>query len=244
MENGDFLALNNIIYRIHTTLDFSVMRTLFLEQMKMAVEFDSADFYLAKISDNGVKLSDPVYFNCQNTGAEIYDSLDYSRGILYSGKCMVYRESDILSETKRIKSDYYKKVYVPNHWHHALQMIFGREGRFLGVATFYRLIGKRDFTHDDIFIADMIKDHMSYRIMKESGKAGKLTVTQAAEKYTLTAQEKKILTMLISDKSQQEIADILVVSSSTLKKHIYSIFRKTEITSRIQLFSIIRAEEG
>jgi DNA-binding CsgD family transcriptional regulator len=243
MENGDFLALNNIIYRIHTTADFAVMRALFLEQMKMAVEYDSADFYLAKNFGGEVRLSDPVCFNCENTGAEIYDSLDYSRGILYSGKCMVYRESDILSETKRVKSDYYKNVYAANHWHHALQMIFGREGRFLGVATFYRLIGKRDFTHDDIFIADMIKDHMSYRIMKESGKTGKLTVAQAAEQFLLTAQERKILSLLITDKSQREISDILVISSSTLKKHIYSIFRKIGITSRIQVFGVISAED-
>jgi DNA-binding CsgD family transcriptional regulator len=243
MENGDFLALNNIIYRIHTTVEFTAMRALFLEQMKMAVEYDSADFYLAKNFNGEVRLSDPVYFNCQNTGAEIYDNLDYSRGILYSGKCMVYRESDILSETKRVKTDYYKNVYAANHWHHALQMIFGREGRFLGVATFYRLIGKRDFTHDDVFIADMIKDHMSYRIMKESGKTGKLTVSKAAEKFSLTAQEKKILNLLITDKSQNEISDILVITGSTLKKHIYSIFRKIGITSRIQVFSVIQADE-
>ena len=46
-ENSDFLVLNRMIYRIYTTEDEKTMRIDLLEQMKMLVDFDAADFYLA-----------------------------------------------------------------------------------------------------------------------------------------------------------------------------------------------------
>ena len=47
LQTNDWLILNSIIYEIYTTADFDGMRKKFLEQMKMLVDFDSADFYLA-----------------------------------------------------------------------------------------------------------------------------------------------------------------------------------------------------
>ena len=46
-ENSDFLVLNRMIYRIYTTEDEKTMRIDLLEQMKMLVDFDAADLYLA-----------------------------------------------------------------------------------------------------------------------------------------------------------------------------------------------------
>jgi DNA-binding CsgD family transcriptional regulator len=241
MEMNDFLAINNIIYRIYTNPDLDAMRYRFFEQMKMLLDFDSADFFLANLPESTPPLCRPIYYHCENTGADLYDALDYSRGILYSGKSMVYRESDILSEEARLASDYYKKVYLPNHWHYALQMILGRNKRLLGVATFYRQIGKQDFGHNDVFLVDMLKDHMSWRLLQELNrqKNEKLTVAQAAEKFRLTPQEKNILALLLSEKPQKEIAVQLVISLSTLKKHITSILDKVGANSRIQLFKMI-----
>ena len=43
-ETNDWLLLNSMIYRIYTTEDFETMRQQFLEQLKMVIDFDSADF--------------------------------------------------------------------------------------------------------------------------------------------------------------------------------------------------------
>lgn len=39
------MILNSIIYKIYTTEDADIMREQFLEQMKMVLDFDSADFF-------------------------------------------------------------------------------------------------------------------------------------------------------------------------------------------------------
>lgn len=140
LDTNDWLVLNSIIYKIYTTEDEKEMRTLFLEQLKMLIDFDAADFYLA--ADNSESgLVDPVAYNCDCVSGE-YDELDYSRGILYSGKSMVYRETDIIDDEKRKASEYYQKVY--------------------------RSIGKDNFEYDDIFLVDMLRDHLAFRLSRES----------------------------------------------------------------------------
>ena len=246
LETNDWMILNSIIYKIYTTENCRTMREQLLEQMKMIFDFDSADFYLAS-QDGGQKLTDPITYNCDVNECADYEELDYSRGIMYSGKSLVYRETDIISDEKRMQTEYYRRVYRPNNWHYSMQMILGRNREFLGVVTFYRTIGKDNFQYDDIFLLDMFKDHIAYRLYRdrvESGEAeNKLTVTEATEKYELTKREHTILKLLKQGKDNAQIFEELSISVNTLKKHILNIYRKVGIKNRVQMFKMIREKE-
>ena len=246
LQTNDWLILNSIIYEIYTTTDFDQMRRKFLEQMKMLVDFDSADFYLAS-SGEEYHLKAPVTYHCDEDLSEVYDSIDYSRGIMYSGKSIVYRETDIISDDMRVKTEYYQKVYKPNNWHYSLQMIMAKEKKFLGVVTMYRNIGKNDFSHDEVFLVDTLKDHMAYRLWQQKQSrmqfGEKLTVSAATEKFGLTKQEHNILHLLMEGKDNSFICDYLSISINTLKKHILNIYRKLGIRNRVQLFKKIREKE-
>lgn len=247
LETNDWMILNSIIYMIYTTENFNEMRSQLLERLKMIFEFDSADFFLAA-GDGSSHLVNPVYYNCNENQSLVCDELDYSRGIMYSsGKSMVYRETDIISDEKRIQTEYYKKVYKPNRWHYALQLILGRNKEFLGVATFYRIIGKEDFKYEDVFLFDMLKEHLAFRLYQERLSCGetenKITVTEAAGKYELTRREQTILKLLMEGKDNNVLADKLSISINTLKKHILNIYRKLEVKNRVQLFKMIKEKE-
>ena len=185
LETNDWMIINSIIYKIYTTENPRAMRQQLIEQMKMVLDFDSADFYLAA-RDGSKHLTDPVTYNCDEDECANYDELDYSRGIMYSGKSLVYRETDIISDEKRMQTEYYNKVYRPNNWHYSLQMILGRNKEFLGVITFYRTIGKDNFQYDDIFLLDMLKDHIAYRLYRDRQEniqsEEKLTVSEAVDR--------------------------------------------------------------
>ncbi|ADU26159.1 helix-turn-helix domain-containing protein [Ethanoligenens harbinense] len=241
LETNDWLVLNSIIYKIYTMEDFDGMRKTLLEQLKMVLDFDSADFFLAN-TDGKPGLIRPVAHNCDCIYPQTYDELDYSRGIMYGGKSLIYRETDIISDEKRMETTYYKKVYIPNNWHFSLQMILAREKDFLGVITFYRTIGKDNFHYDDIFLLDMLKDHLAFRLYqeRESKSTDKLTVTQAAEQYGLTRREETILGLLVEGEENGAICEKLVISINTLKKHMLNIYRKMGIKHRVQIFKIIQ----
>ncbi len=246
LETNDWILLNNIIYKIYTTERFDDMRYELLEQLKMVLDYDSADFYLAS-KEEGRLLCNPVTYNCDMDLSEMYEDLDYSRGIVASGKMLIYRETDIISDEARVETDYYKKVYKPNNWHYALQIVIARHKKFLGAITFYRTIGKEDFHYDDIFVLDILKDHLAYRLEQYSKNgdagAGKLTVTEAVSRYDLTRREHTILKLLMSGIDNAQICEELVITPNTLKKHIMNIYRKLGIKTRVQLFKMVKEYE-
>ncbi len=246
LETNDFIILNNIIYKIYTMKNFNEMRLELLTQLKLLIDFDSADFYLAS-KDPGKLLCDPVTYNCDDNLSEMYEGLDYSRGIVSSGKTLIYRETDIISEEARMATDYYRKVYKPNNWHYALQMVVAKKKTFLGAITFYRTIGKEDFRYDDIFVLDLLKDHLEYKLEQHANNADgsweKLTVTEAVSKYDLTRREHTILKMLMEGDDNEKICSDLVITPNTLKKHILNIYRKLGIRNRVQLFKMVKEFE-
>lgn len=71
----------------------------------------------------------------------------------------------------------------------------------------------------------------------------KLTITQAAEKFSLTRRERMILRELLDGKENDVICDELAISVNTLKKHILNIYRKMDIRNRVQLFKMVREKE-
>ena len=246
LDTNEWMLLNSIIYKIHTMENMTEMRSQLLEQIRMLVDFDSADFYLAS-PDGQQKLTAPVFYKCEEDLSHVYDGIDYSRGILYSGKSLIYRETDIIPDEKRVETEYYQKVYKPNNWHYSLQMVMGMEKEFVGVITFYRTIGKENFQYDDIFILDILKDHLSHRLYKykKSGDLAeeKLTVSAAVEKYGLTRREHTILKLLLEGKDNATILEELSIAENTLKKHILNIYRKLQINNRVQMFKLIKEKE-
>lgn len=246
LETNDWLVLNDIIYKIYTSENFDAMRGNFLEQIKLLLDFDSADFFLSS-TDGSNRLCSPVAYNCDGTYSEKFDTVDYSRGVMHSGRSMVYRETDIMPDDHRVQTEYYKNVYVPNGWHYSLQMVLAYEQQFLGVVTLYRTIGKDNFVYDDIFLINMLKDHLAFRLytqrQKQLAGGSRISVDEAVEKYSLTKRERDILILLLNGIENDEICEKLVISVNTLKKHILNIYKKMEINSRIQLFKLVRTED-
>lgn len=246
LETNDWIILNTIIYKIYTIANFHEMRQVLLQELKMVLDFDSADFYLAAKQPDCL-LDHPVTLNCEADMSQVYEALDYSRGIMLGGKSLIYRETDIISDETRVETDYYKKVYRPNNWHYSLQMVIAKHKKFLGVITFYRTIGKENFHYDDIFVLDMLKDHLAYRLEQQSlsGDDGieKVTITEAVARYDLTRREHTILRLLMSGEENPAICSELNISANTLKKHILNIYRKLEIKNRVQLFKLVKEKE-
>lgn len=63
------------------------------------------------------------------------------------------------------------------------------------------------------------------------------------EKYDLTAREKDLVKEIYEGKSNGEIASDLFISESTVKTHIYNIFRKLNVKNRVEVVCAVRGEE-
>jgi DNA-binding NarL/FixJ family response regulator len=70
---------------------------------------------------------------------------------------------------------------------------------------------------------------------RRKGQAGKL-------KKVITPREKEVLRLLTTGSTNKEIAKVLFISEKTVKSHLNSIFKKLNVTRRLQaiLYAINR----
>lgn len=61
------------------------------------------------------------------------------------------------------------------------------------------------------------------------------------EEFSLTDRETELCAMICEGKSNPDIASELFISENTVKTHIYNLFRKTNVSSRMELASLISA---
>lgn len=60
--------------------------------------------------------------------------------------------------------------------------------------------------------------------------------------YKLTPREKELMELIYAGMSNKEIAETLFLSESTVKTHIYNIFRKLEVRNRVGVICIINGD--
>lgn len=79
---------------------------------------------------------------------------------------------------------------------------------------------------------------------EKGGKDLKERIEEICEQYKLTPREKEFIDLIYSGKSNKEIAEILFLSESTVKTHIYNIFRKMNVKSRVEVIYIVNEEKS
>ncbi|OBR95513.1 spore germination protein GerE [Clostridium ragsdalei P11] len=58
--------------------------------------------------------------------------------------------------------------------------------------------------------------------------------------YNLTNREKEVIHLLLENKSNQEISDLLYISIGTTKTHVHNIYRKAEVNKKIELLRLFQ----
>ncbi|OLR59746.1 hypothetical protein BHF70_09065 [Anaerostipes sp. 494a] len=244
LKNSDWIILNSITYKIHSISDEKQMRLSIMKRLENLIDFDSASFYLAS-PFNEKELTEPVGIEYSledmNDYVSHFKNMDYSEGLMFTGKNIAYRESDLAEDEVRKNTDYYKAVYDVQGWHYSLHLNICYQEQFLGVMSFFRKKGKEDFRYEDIFVLDMLKDHLALRLYREreSKIHQKFSVSQCADQYHLSPKETMVLGYLIHDASAEEIAQELGISISTLRKHCNHLYQKMGISQRIQLYEMV-----
>ena len=67
-------------------------------------------------------------------------------------------------------------------------------------------------------------------------------LSEVADRYNLTRREREVTELICQGKSNKDIAEILFLSESTVKTHIYNIFRKLEVKNRIEAIRIVSGD--
>lgn len=67
-------------------------------------------------------------------------------------------------------------------------------------------------------------------------------IEEVCQQFKLTPREKELIELIYAGKNNKEIADTLFLSESTVKTHIYNIFRKMDAKNRVGVICIINGD--
>lgn len=68
-------------------------------------------------------------------------------------------------------------------------------------------------------------------------------ISKVCEDFGLTRRECELLELIYQGKSNKDIADLLFLSESTVKTHIYNIFRKMEVKNRVEAICVVNGDK-
>ena len=65
-------------------------------------------------------------------------------------------------------------------------------------------------------------------------------IDEIAEKYDLTLTEKEIVALVYKGFTNAEIAGMRAITLSTVKRHVYNVFKKLDVSNRIEMVHLIK----
>jgi DNA-binding CsgD family transcriptional regulator len=160
-------------------------------------------------------------------------------------KSMLYRDSDILEDSVRKKTEIYRDFLRPNNIPYSSGLVLADEERIFGIFALFRSGELGDFTDKDMYIINMVKDHLTniatrlrsrnfQKVEEKQKKLEKLSV-----EYDLTTKEKEVLQYFVQGMTNAQIGDTLSISESTVKKHLHNVYAKTNVRNRIQFMTLL-----
>ncbi len=220
------------------------IRISFFKNIQKIVPFDVGTFFTGNNVNGQKLLTDPIAYNHpvdkvkdSNELFKTYENLqssDYGAWILHQKESMVVRETDILPDSIREKSEIYKNIFEPIGMHYCCSIYIMSDDLLLGLANMFRKKENHDFTERDLFILEYIKPHLTQRVcqLHPQVKSNENIKNKMMRDFNLTEREYQIVTEICNGYSNKEIGDNLFVSENTIKKHILNIYKKMNVTNR------------
>jgi len=229
MKKNDFMCINNIFYQIYNVLDFQEMQIIVLSLLDNLIPNTCASFLMADHTDSPNLLRDPVClpapFSAMENDYLAMEERDHSRWMLFNSKAMIVRDTDLLPEDERVKTMRYQKCYLPYNLHYSVDLSIADNNKLLGTLSLYRTREMGDFTDDELFMLNIVGEHLNARFYREfiKGERGEESddlFLYLINEYGLTGREAEILQLVFQEQSNEDIAAELCISSNTLKKHL------------------------
>ena len=129
--------------------------------------------------------------------------------------------SDTTSTRRFRRAPLYGEFFGPAAIGHQLSLGLEATPRRLTGMWFNR--ARRDFSDDDLLVAELLRPRLQ---------AAEVAVRRAAARAALTAREREVLDIVATGATNAAVAEALVVSPATVKKHLDNIYGKLGVGYR------------
>lgn len=241
LKKREMQIYNNMLISMYSINDIKKLEMLFLKDIRTLIPYNQGSFQMIGIEGDKFVTGDSSFVDIEEKMIPLFDNInsdkEYLRNFVNYGHSMVYVDSEVLEENVREKNEFYRLFMKPQDLRYSCGIVLIKNGRCLGIVTFFRKEEWGDFTEKEIFILELFKTHLA-NIMAEC--ILKRNKEGMSEEKSVTPREKEITELILKGYTNEEIAKELYISLSTTKKHIYNIFKKYGVKNRI---SFVKALE-
>ena len=166
-------------------------------------------------------------------------------------KDCAYRDSDIISEEQLVASRVYKDIYERDGVHYGMRLNMANGGKLMGSYSVFRPKDAGDYTDQELEACNKLAPFLSIRYWqltysptKSTDIGSGLTRLEAMDRFGLTMREFQVAEMMSRGLSEDEAAEALSVSPSTVRKHLYNAYAKLAVNKRSQLSKLFGHSSG
>lgn len=247
LKEQEWNTISNILLDLYTLNDIDVFSKRIMKMFRMLIPYTKG-WFLMLDDDQNIDENTSYFIGFDEDGKDKYLKKYYDKDYIkylydFNSYTVTYRDTDILDNSVRENTEFYKNFLLPKDIIYGCGIMIVRNGRITAFLNLFRDKKAGDFSDKDVYILNILKKHienMIYNVTQFS--RANVSVNRSlddfAKKYGLTEREKNVCAMLNKGMSNQEIADKLYISVSTVKKHIYNLFNKTDVSSRGMLVSL------
>ena len=138
-----------------------------------------------------------------------------------AGDLGAYRLSDTTTMRRFRRAPLYGEFFGPAAIGH--QLTLGLEATPWHLAGMWFNRARRDFSDDDLLVAELLRPRLQ---------AAEVAVRRAVARAVLTAREREVLDIVATGATNAAVAEALVLSPMTVKKHLDNIYGKLGVGSR------------
>ncbi|SDA25989.1 regulatory protein, luxR family [Ruminococcus sp. YE71] len=252
LSEREWITINNILLELYSIDDIHILFQRIMNVLHSLIHYSKG--YITLLDDNEHIREDMSFFVGMDEKIirkyiSYYFDDDYLRYLFeISIETTIFQDTKIVSEEMRRETSFYKNFLEVIGGQFGCGLLIIHNGKLIGILSLFKSINMGDFTEKDIYILDILKFHIENMLKKHLSSNDGINTNDkffedAAEKFELTLRETEVLKLLCSGFSNSGISDMLAVSLSTVKTHIYNIYTKTGVNSRAQLINMIFNEK-
>ncbi len=247
LQEAEWNTINNILLDLYTINDIDKLSMKIMRVIRMMIPYTKGSLVLLD-DDKNIIENQSFFSEFDDKAKEDYINKYYDEDYIkylfdITHETSVYRDTNILEDSIRTNTIFFKNYLKPANIFYGCGIIIVKNSRIVGLLSLFKNEKSKDFTDKELYILNILKKHMENMIynvtqLSRGNAYMKKTLKSFAKKYNLTSREKEVLGLINKGCSNQEIADGLVISLSTVKKHIYNLFEKTNVSNRSQLITL------
>lgn len=246
LSTRDWNLLVDSIYLLNTLDDLALFRKKCLSCLSTMIPCRQATFFqLDYTSEQTVATAVEVHgqeASHLDVFLEKYLEDVFFGGLFLKTHAWAARDSDLYTEEERMGSPVYRDIYEPEGIYHALRIRLLHKECNIGDISMFNARSQADFSDRDVQIGSLMAPHLSLKLASflardhEGRTKGEAHLPEkTADAYGLTIRERQVLELVMSGEPEKEIASRLYISLATVKKHIYNIYTKMDVSNRTQL---------